>query len=213
MSRFWIVRNVVVGLAVVGLGLVWLAAVTPAGAEDAPGADAAEYVGSKKCKMCHSKVFKSWEETGHAQAYEMLKPGERSEAKTKAKLDSAKDYTRDESCLACHVVGFGKRGGYQLVNWDVTVEKLVKKLGHVGCENCHGPGGEYTKLHKEIKKEKRTYKWSEMEEAGMTKITEETCTACHNDKSPTFDESKKLDFEAMKEKGSHKVMELKQREK
>ena len=212
MSRFWIVRSVVVGLAVVGFGMVWLVTGAPAGAEDAPGADKVEYVGSKKCKMCHSKVFKSWEETGHAKAYEMLKPGERSEAKVKAKLDSAKDYTKDESCLACHVVGFGKRGGYQMVNWDETQEKLVKKAGHVGCECCHGPGGEYIKLHKEIKKSKRTYKWSEMKEAGMHKIVEETCTHCHNDKSPTFDASKKLDFEAMKEKGSHKLMGLEQRE-
>ena len=225
MTRSWTVRTVVLGLAVVGLAVAWLGSGTAASAGDTAGAstattiaaavmgaDDAEYVGSKKCKMCHSKEFKSWAETTHATSFDILKPGERSEAKAKHELDAAKDYTTDESCLACHVVGFGKKGGYNLVNWDKTAEKLIKKAGHVGCESCHGAGGNYIKLHKEIKKEKRTYKWSEMEEAGVTKITEETCTVCHNDKSPTFDESKKFDFEAMKEKGSHERQELKQRE-
>ena len=227
MTRSWTVRSVVLGLAVVGLGVAWLGSGTAASAGDTAGVGAVatiaatvmggdevevEYVSSKKCKMCHKKEFDSWAETTHATSFDILKPGERSEAKAKHELDAAKDYTGDKSCLACHVVGYGKTGGYHLVNWDKTTEQLIKKAGHVGCESCHGPGSEYVKLHKVIKKEKRTYKWSEMEEAGMTKITEKTCTVCHNDTSPTFDESKKFDFEAMKEKGSHERQELKQRE-
>ena len=48
--------------------------------------------------------------------------------------------------------------------------------------------------------------------SGVVKITAETCTVCHNEKSPTYDESKKLDFKAMKEKGAHQMRELKFRE-
>jgi hypothetical protein len=225
MTRSWTVRSVVLGLAVVGLAVAWLGSGTAASAGDTAavgaatsiaasvmGADDAKYVGSKKCKLCHKKEFDSWAESAHATSLDILKPGERSEAKAKHELDAAKDYTTDESCLACHVVGFGKAGGYAVEADEKKAAKLAKSHGYVGCESCHGAGSDYTKLHKVIKKEKRAYTWSEMEEAGMAKITEETCTTCHNDKSPTFDESEKFDFEAMKEKGIHERQELKQRE-
>jgi hypothetical protein len=225
VTRSWTVRSVVVGLAVIGLGVVWLASGTPASAGDtaslrvATGMAAsvfaggeAKYVGSGKCKMCHKKVFDTWTETSHAKTLDMLRPGEWSEAKAKYGLDAGKDYTTDETCLGCHVVGYGKAGGFEHADDEKKAAKVTKNLGHVGCESCHGAGGGYMKLHKAIKKEKRTYKWSEMEAAGMVKITAETCTCCHNDTSPTYDESKKFDFEAMKEKGAHKMIGLKQRE-
>ena len=224
MIKSWTVQSAVVGLAVVGLGVVWLVGGAAANAGNAPAISAAtvltltaagdevEYVGSKKCKMCHKEAFESWETTTHAEALTMLKPGERSEAKAKHQLDAEKDYSTDESCLACHATGFGKPGGFAVEADEEKAEKIAKATGHVGCESCHGPGSAYAELHKEIKKSKRMYKWAEMEAAGMHKITEETCTGCHNDKSPTYDESKKFDFEAMKEKGAHKLGELKQRE-
>ena len=128
MTGSWTVRSVMLGLAVLGLGVVWFGAGTPASAGDTAGAsaasavtatvlgaDEAEYVGSKKCKMCHAKQYKSWEGTTHASALDGLKPGERAEAKTKAGLDPEKDYTTDETCLGCHVLGFGKKGGYEVL--------------------------------------------------------------------------------------------------
>jgi len=162
------------------------------------GGEEHEFVGSKKCKMCHSKQYKSWEETTHAKAFEILKPGERSEAKAKFKLDAAKDYTTDESCLSCHTLAVGKKGGYAVP--DAADEKAVKKmakLANVGCESCHGPGKDYCKAKKAIKKEKRKYKFEEMAALGMTKIEEGTCAGCHNDKSVTYDDSKVLKFEEM----------------
>ena len=44
------------------------------------------------------------------------------------------------------------------------------------------------------------------------KIEAATCTACHNDKSPTMDASKPFDFEKQKVEGSHENFPLKQRE-
>ena len=70
-----------------------------------------DFVGTKNCKKCHIKQFKSWKETKMAKAFEILKPGERAEAKKKAGLDPAKDYTKEAECLACHTTGYGKPGG------------------------------------------------------------------------------------------------------
>ena len=100
-----------------------------------------EYVGSKSCKKCHIKIYKSWEKGAKAKTLDALKPGEASEAKTKHGLDTAKDYSKDESCLACHSVGFGKPGGYAApAEGDEAAAKKAKALAGVGCESCHGPG-------------------------------------------------------------------------
>ncbi len=171
------------------------------------------YLGSKKCKMCHKAQYESWEQTKKFTAFNLLKPGEAAETKTEHGLDPQKDYTKDESCLKCHTTGYGKAGGYAIP--DAADEKAVKKaakLAPVGCESCHGPGSEYVKLHKEIKKSKRTYKVEELYAVGLVKQEAAACTDCHNDKSPTYDSSKALDYEKMKGDGTHAHVPLKQRE-
>jgi hypothetical protein len=225
-----IVNGKLVGSLIIVLGIAGIAVWTSASSASAdsgvvltavkllaagPAAEGEEhaYVGSKKCKMCHRDEYKSWEEGKKAKTFDILRPGQAAEAKTKAGLDPDKDYTEDESCLKCHTTGFGKEGGYQIP--DPADEKAVKKakaLAGAGCESCHGPGSAYTDLHKEIKKSKRTYKVEEMYAAGLTKITKETCTECHNEKSPTYDPDNPFDFEKMKDKGGHDMFPLKQRE-
>jgi hypothetical protein len=180
----------------------------------AEGEEEYSYVGSKKCKMCHKEQYKSWEQTKKFKTLDILKPGESAESKTKAGLDPSKDYTKDESCLECHTTGFGKKGGYAIP--DPADEKAVKKAGKLaggGCECCHGPGSAYVELHKEIKKAKRMYKVEEMYAVGLTKIEEKTCTACHNEKSPTYDPTASpFDFEKMKDDGGHDHFPLQYRE-
>ncbi len=176
-----------------------------------------KFGGSKKCKMCHSKAYKSWAETAHAKSFDLLKPGIVKEAKVKFKLDPAKDYTTDKSCLACHTTGYGTNGGYAVP--DPADEKAVKKMAKlegVGCESCHGaPGKGYKALKKSIKKEQKKYKFEEMMAVGMIKIVPEICTCCHNKKSPTYDETKAFDFEKMTkdEKAFHAHEVLQYREK
>lgn len=174
-------------------------------------AGGAEYIGSTKCKKCHLAEHKEWEKMRHGTALETLKAGNKAEAKTKHKLDPAKDYTKDATCVACHTVGFGKPGGYQIPA-DEEAAKKVKHLEGVGCEMCHGPGSKYSELHEEIMKSKRKYKVDEMYAAGMTKLDKATCVTCHGDKSPTVDTSIPFDYEKMKEKGTHAHTPLKQRE-
>ena len=177
------------------------------------GAGSYTYIGSTKCKKCHLPEHKSWAKTKHATALEALQPGQATEAKTKHKLDSAKDYTKDATCVACHTVGFGKPGGYAVP--DAADEKAVKEskeLAGVGCEVCHGPGSEYSKLHEEIMKSKRKYKVDEMYAVGMTKTDEKVCLTCHNDKGATFDKNKPFDYAKMKDENTHEHTPPKQRE-
>ncbi len=55
-----------------------------------------QFVGSETCKECHRKTTRSWGKTKMALAFEILKPGERKEAKLKFKLDPQKDYTQEK---------------------------------------------------------------------------------------------------------------------
>ena len=75
-----------------------------------------EYIGAKKCKICHKKdgVHPSWLETKHATAWENLKPEDQ----------------KKEECVGCHSTG--------------TTAKGVLLEG-VQCEVCHGPGSDYKK--------------------------------------------------------------------
>jgi mono/diheme cytochrome c family protein len=154
--------------------------------------------------MCHSKSYKSWEEKSHAKALEPLKPGAAAEEKTKHKLDPAKDYTKDETCLVCHTVGFGKKGGYAIPpEGDEKAAKKAESLAAVGCESCHGPGGGVADIKKDIQKNKRKYKVEELTAHGLVVPTAATCQQCHTETHPTFDPEEKFDFEKMKEKGVH----------
>lgn len=161
------------------------------------------YIGTKGCKKCHIKQFKSWKETKMAQAYEILKPGERAEAKKKAGLDPDKDYTKVAECLPCHTTGYGKAGGF------VSLEKSPELVG-VSCEMCHGAGGEYTKKQYMSLKNKN-YKLTEVVKVGLiSPVTGETCTAlCHNEKSPFFKKDQPFDFDKRKNQGTHKHFPLK----
>ena len=173
-----------------------------------------KYVGSNNCKKCHSSVqHKSWSKTQMGQALDTLKPGNAKEAKAKHKLDPEKDYTQDTTCLKCHTTGFGLPGGYSIPDPnDKKAVRRAKRLENVGCESCHGPGSEYSKLFSEIQQTKRKYKIEELYAAGLQKITKDTCTACHNQESPTIDADAPFDFETMKDKDLHDRQEMKQRE-
>ena len=89
------------------------------------------YTGTKKCKACHGKQFKSWEQTKMAKAFDVLKPEERTKP----------------DCLACHTTGYGKEGGFK------SLEETPGMVG-VQCEGCHGPGSIYFRVMKDKEKSK-----------------------------------------------------------
>ena len=76
------------------------------------------FVGTDQCMTCHDGVYRQWQETPHALAYETLaEQGKHEEA----------------GCRTCHVTGSQQPGGFK--NLQTT-----PGLAHVGCESCHGAG-------------------------------------------------------------------------
>ncbi len=187
----------------------WIA---PANALQEPAAEVKKkvptYVGSMACRKCHGDQHKSWKKTKMAKVFDLLKPGERAEAKTKAGLDPTKDYTRDETCLPCHTTGWGKPGGYKIPPKGDTPEakkaqKAAAAMEGVQCESCHGPASHAV----DYKKKNAEYKWDDVVKAesisGMLYPDEKMCTNCHNTTSPFVDKDYKFEFEKRKEEGTH----------
>jgi hypothetical protein len=84
----------------------------------------AAYVGSDACQSCHPAEFATWEASLHGRAMDSV----------------ARDgKTRDAACQACHATAFGKPGGF-----PSGADPLAHPdLARVGCEDCHGPGGDH----------------------------------------------------------------------
>ena len=141
-----------------------------------------EYVGTKKCRMCHGAQYESWREQAKGHSWEALKPGVSSEVKTKAGLDVNKDYTTDLQCLSCHSVGYGKPGGYAIPDPDDgrSVRLAAAREG-VGCEACHGPGSGFVQIMEEVYRTGRTYKPEELRAVGRRPVAADVCMTCHNE--------------------------------
>ncbi|NQV30427.1 MAG: hypothetical protein HQ508_06030 [Candidatus Marinimicrobia bacterium] len=147
-----------------------------------------EYVGSKKCKICHSKAevgsqYGLWEKGPHAKSLETLKTDAAKAIAKKMGLKEAPE--NSDACLKCHVTGWGDPSGYQL-----TVDPLDKRavttnenLASVGCESCHGAGSLYKSKKDMVAIGDGSVKG---ETLGLVAIKAETCTVCHNAKSPTY---------------------------
>lgn len=167
--------------------------------------EARKYVGTDGCK-CHKTEIADWERSKHAEAFDLLKPGKKASKKKKAGLDPDKDYTTDEKCVKCHVTGYNEEGGFKNIGSTAA-------MAGVGCEECHGPGGDYRGLHKE-----KTTKFTKAEAkaAGETygSLDASVCTRCHGHKDspfrPEIDEKYKFNHkEALKnEMAFHKLYPL-----
>lgn len=170
----------------------------------------ARYVGSKKCKMCHSKSHKSWSKTKMAKTLDALKPGERVEAKIRLKFDPQKDYTQDPKCLECHTTGFGLPGGYPMPG-DTKSAGRAKVNAGVTCEGCHGPASNYIKFHKTIMTKKQPYTTDQLRQLGQPAADVKTCTPCHNRRNPTVGPDFIFDYKKSKGKDTHENLPLKYR--
>ena len=108
------------------------------------------YAGNTSCKTCHASEYASWKNTKHSHAYHTL---------------VEKGHENDPDCLTCHTVGFGFQTGFISAPQTPT-------LADVGCENCHGVGGNHVK--------------NPQPEYG--KVTKANCLTCHtSENSPNFD--------------------------
>jgi hypothetical protein len=83
------------------------------------------YAGTPSCLQCHPSAARVWNDTGHSHAFDTLVHFH-AEA--------------DPNCISCHTVGFGTPSGYR------RATGANSPFTNVGCESCHGPGGEHVKL-------------------------------------------------------------------
>ena len=158
------------------------------------------FEGADRCKTCHRKPedgeqYPKWQEGPHAKAYETLAGDEAKAIAAERGIENPQ--TADE-CLQCHVTGHG-------VAPELLGDKYQITDG-VGCESCHGAGGDYYK-----KKDMTAIFKGEVDGAslGLVIPTEETCVGCHNDKSPTF---KGFNFEEASQKIAHPIPDAKKAE-
>lgn len=173
----------------------------------------ATYIGVKKCKSCHFKQWNSWRKTEMAEAFESLKPGVKSEEKTKLKFDPNKDYTKDATCLVCHTSGFGMPGGYIVpADGDAEAQKQAKDNAGVTCEGCHGPGSKANEIQEDIKENKRPYKFAELRAVGFHKAGVRACKSCHNASDPGKESGYNFPYEEKRKEGQHENIELKYRQ-
>ena len=164
-----------------------------------------EYIGSKKCRTCHLAEYNSWRKTLMAKAFDLLKPGERPEAKTAAGLDPDADYTSDAGCLSCHTTGYGTPTGF-------TDPKKTADLAGITCEACHGPGAGYA-VDSLMSLKNKSHSFESVIAAGLVyPVPETTCRTCHNDEGPhkvSVDAKYTFDYAERVPKGTHKHPKLK----
>ncbi len=153
------------------------------------------FIGADKCKICHKtkkqgEQYKKWSEGPHAKAYEALAS---EEAKAVAAKRDIKDPQAAPECLKCHVTAYGVDEKHLGPKYSIS--------DGVGCESCHGAGGDYT-----TRKTMVAITKGEIDPAsvGLIKPDEKVCTGCHNEESPTY---KKFEFDKMAAKIAHPIPE------
>lgn len=139
--------------------------------------DASNYIGTKKCKMCHKKEevgnqYQKWLDGPHAKAFETLGSEDAKAAAAKLGID---DPQTSGKCLKCHSTAY---------NWTEEVQtETIAVEDSIGCESCHGPGKNYKK--KAIMKDVDA-----AIAGGLVRPATKSCEKCHNDESPTWDPEK-----------------------
>lgn len=149
--------------------------------------DAANYVGTKTCGICHKKdetgnQLAKWQAGPHAKAFETLATDKAKEVGKKLGID---DPQKSGKCLKCHSTAYN-------FTEAVATEKIKVEDG-VTCESCHGPGKKY--MAKATMEDR-----AKAIEAGLVHPATESCKLCHNADNPT---AKPFDEKAAVEKIAH----------
>ena len=163
MRRFSVLSMLLGLLFLLATAFVWAA-------EETKEKPKPEYVGVKKCKPCHKAVHKSWLETKHAKAFEVLSDEEK----------------KKPECVGCHVTGKTAKG------------ELLEGIQCEACHGP-GSEYKSIKIMNKKKwaADPKTYQKKAIE-AGLVYPTEEECTRCHKKEgNPNF---KKFEFAKRKVK-------------
>ena len=147
-----------------------------------------KYVGAAKCNgSCHDPYYEAWKASPHGGTYNLLKPGQRVEAKKRVKLDPEKDYTTTPLCLRCHTTGYKQKGGFKPSNSKkpTSIDPEEPSLEQVGCEMCHSVAGG-SEMRLVMKNTKGDFKKAETEKFGQRWDYPNVCTRCHTHPNTPF---------------------------
>ena len=136
-----------------------------------------DYVGFKKCKTCHKAQYKSWLETGHATAFDVLSD----EEKTK------------EECIICHFTG-------KLAD-ETVLEGVQCEACHGPGKDYKSPK---IKSKKKWAADPETHKKMAFE-AGLIMPTADDCVRCHTKEGN--ENYKEFNFEEAKGKVHPEIVE------
>lgn len=100
-----------------------------------------EYVGSKKCRICHLNIYKSWQSTKHARAIDALGSENRDSVEclgchtTGTKADGSSILS--VGCEACHGPGSDYRKMRIMKNEELAVQRGLLLQTEAVCVRCH----------------------------------------------------------------------------
>ncbi|MGQ9770860.1 MAG: multiheme c-type cytochrome [Thermogutta sp.] len=135
-----------------------------------------EFVGSEKCASCHEESYRIWKRSGHSRAWETL-----------VKLDPPRNF--DPECISCHVTGWHPTRYFPYLSGFLSEEK-TPHLINVGCESCHGPGGEHVaaEMGSDLDRQRRAAEAMIVTKEEVENSEAHSCRNCHDlDNSPEFD--------------------------
>ncbi len=112
----------------------------------------ADFVGSARCQSCHAGEYQIWSESPHAHAWQTLE---------------AHEAAGNGDCQRCHSTGFEETGGFPAGGDD---------LRGVGCESCHGPGGNHVE-----EEARRSGTILALTDKCETCVLLQICGSCHDD--------------------------------
>ena len=139
------------------------------GQDELPVEAESVYTGVMVCAQCHrgpgmGYQFSLWRLGAHARAYAALATPAAGEIADRQGING--DPRTAPACLKCHATGRRED--------DAGFRPSFTVADGVGCESCHGPGGEY--VDEAIMRDP-----SAASAAGLRPITSETCRPCHDD--------------------------------
>jgi len=140
-----------------------------------------EFIGAKKCKICHKEEYSSWETTSHAKAWDLLKPEEQKKEKCvgchSTGITTKGVLLESVQCEACHGAGSDYKKKSIMEDRELSVKNGLIIPDSTVCVSCHNErsptfeGFDYVKyrgndkgIHKTGDEKKKTEKGKAVEE-------------------------------------------------
>ena len=130
-------------------------------------APAAQYTGSASCAQCHAAAYEQWQQSAHARASRGLRSEMGVMMGMQEDMNVIGGPVKNGNCLGCHATAHETPAATRAAGFRMREEG-------VGCEKCHGPGGEHLQAMRDRQP---------MAALGLKQQPDEaSCMACHRRK-------------------------------